>query len=78
MGLEVEVWRTGSLLDIFLYLSSLLLFFASRPGTIGFGTGIYHLLIPVTGRWSSPCEPYPLKGHPERYWSVVGLIGSYG
>jgi len=35
MGLGVEIWRTGSLLDVFLLLSSLLLFLGSRPGTNG-------------------------------------------
>jgi len=43
MGLDVEIWRTGSLLDVFLWLSSLLLFFGSRPSTNGVGTGFYHL-----------------------------------
>jgi len=37
-------WSTGSLLDDFLFLSSLL-FIGSRPGTNGIGTGFYHLLM---------------------------------
>jgi hypothetical protein len=58
MGLEVEIWRTGSLLDVFLFLSSLLLFFGSRPGTNGVGTGFYHLLLEV----EFPRAPDPPKG----------------
>jgi hypothetical protein len=57
MGLEVEIWRTGSLLDVFLFLSSLL-FFGSWPGTNGVGTGFYHLLLEV----EFPRAPDPPKG----------------
>jgi hypothetical protein len=32
----------GITLDVFLFLSSFLLFFGSRPGTNGVGTGFYH------------------------------------
>jgi len=34
-------------LDGFFILSSVLLFFGSRPGTNGVGTGFYHLLMEV-------------------------------
>jgi len=33
MGLEVEIWRTGSLLDVVLLLSSLLVLLGSGSGT---------------------------------------------
>jgi len=49
---------TGSLLDVFLFLSSLLLFFGSRPGTNGVGTGFCHLLMDV----EFPRAPDPVKG----------------
>jgi len=55
MGLEVEIWRTRSLLDAFLFLSSLLLFFGSRPTTNGVGTGFYHLRSQSSGGGLSPC-----------------------
>jgi len=57
MGLKVEIWRTGSLLDVFLFLSSLLLFFGSQSGTNGVSTGLYHLLLEV----EFPCAPDPTK-----------------
>jgi len=36
---EMKMWKTGSHLDVFLFLSSLLLFFGSRPGIHGVRTG---------------------------------------
>jgi len=48
----------GSLLDVFLFLSSLLLFFGSRPGTNGVGTGFYHQSMDV----EFPCAPDLPKG----------------
>jgi len=58
---------------VFLFLSSALLFFGSRPSTNSVGTGFYHLPLEV----EFPRAPDPLTGHRERYWSVVGLMGSY-
>jgi len=48
----------GSLLDVFFFLSSLLRFFGSGPGTNGVGTGFYHQSMDV----EFPCGPDPLKG----------------
>jgi len=48
----------GSLLDVFLFLSSFLLFFGSRPGTNGVGTGFYHQSMVV----EFPRAPDPPKG----------------
>jgi len=48
----------GSLLDGFFFLSSLLLFFGSRPGTNGVGTGFYHQSMDV----EFPRVPDPPKG----------------
>ena len=42
----------------FLFLSSLLLFFGSRPGTNGVGMGFYHLALEV----EFPRAPDPPKG----------------
>ena len=50
--------ETGSLLDVFLFLISLLLFFGSRPGTNGVGMGFYHLPLEV----ELPHAPDPPKG----------------
>ena len=72
-SLEVEIWRTGSLLDVFSFVSSLLLFFGSQPGTNGIGTGFYHQPMEV----EFPRAPDPPKGRHELYRSVVGLMGSY-
>ena len=55
MGSEVEIWRTGSLLDVFLLLSSLLLFLGSRPGTNGVGTGFTTSGSQSMGDGVSPC-----------------------
>jgi len=73
MGLELEIWRTGSLLDVFLFLSSLLLFFGSRPGTNGVGMGFYHLRSQSSGGAFSPCagsaERSPLS-NTDRLWDL--------
>ena len=50
--------QTGSLLDVFLFLSSLLLFFGFQPGTNGVGTGVYHQSMDV----EFPRAPDPPKG----------------
>jgi len=64
MGSEVGISRTGSLLDVFLFLtSSLLLLFGSRPGTNGVGMGFHHVLMEV----EFPRVPDPPKG---RHWAV--------
>ena len=49
----------GSLLDVFLLLSSLLLFLGFRPGTNGVGTGFYHQSMVV----EFPRAPDPPTGH---------------
>ena len=54
-------------------LFSFLLFFGSRPGTNGVGMGFYHLPLEV----EFPRAPDPLKGRPECYRSVAGLMISY-
>jgi len=59
MCLELEIWRTGSLLDGFLFLSSLLLFFGYWPGTNGVGIGFCHLLWVV----EFPGQPDLSKGY---------------
>jgi len=48
----------GITFGCFLFLSSLLLFFGSRPGTNGVGTGFYHLLMEA----EFPRAPDPPKG----------------
>jgi len=73
MGLEVEIWRTGSLLDVFLFLSSLILFFGSRPSTNGVGTGFNHLRSQSSGGGFSPfaesAEMSPLSCT-DRLWDL--------
>jgi len=64
--------ETGSLLDVFLLLFSLL-FFGSRPGTNGVGMGFYHR----HWRWSFPVRRIRRKVAIQQYRSVVGLMGSY-
>jgi len=63
----------GSLLDVFLFLSSLLLFFGSLPGTNGVGTGFYHLQSQSSGGGFSPCagsaEQSPLSST-DRLWDL--------
>ena len=46
-------------MEVFFFLSSLLLFFGSRPGIYCVGTGFYHLLMEV----EFPRTPDPPKGH---------------
>jgi len=62
-----------SLLDIFLFLSSLLHFFGSRPGTNGVGRGFYHLRSQSSGGGCSPAagsaERSPLSGT-NRLWDL--------
>jgi hypothetical protein len=52
-GRKLRTWRMGSLLDVFLILYSLHLFFGSRPGTNGIATGFYALLMKL----ELPCAP---------------------
>jgi hypothetical protein len=63
-------------LGCFLFLSSLLLFFASRPCTNGIGMGL-----PIFGvsqvEVNIPRGLDPSKGGPECYRSVAGLLSSY-
>jgi len=73
---EVELWITGSLLDVFLFVPSLLLFFGSRPGTNGVGMGFYHLW-GHKWRWIFPVCQIRRKVAMELYRSVLGLMGSY-
>jgi len=54
----------------FSLLSSLLLFFGSRPGTNGVGTGLYHQPKEV----ESPSAPDSLKVPSEQYGTVAGLM----
>jgi hypothetical protein len=49
--------ETGSLLNVFLFISSLLLFFGSGPGTNGVGTGY----TACYWRWSDPVRQIRLK-----------------
>ena len=60
-----------------MFLSSLLLFFGSRPGTNGVGMGFYHLQITAKWRWSFPVHRIRRKVAIELYQSVAGLIISY-
>jgi len=53
--------ETGSLLDVFLFLSTLLLFFGSRPGINGVGTGFT-----TSGSQSMGGEVSPCAGSAER------------
>jgi hypothetical protein len=48
---EVEIWSTESLLDVFLFLSSLLWISARYKSQLH---GSYHLRISVNGSWSFP------------------------
>jgi len=57
----------------FLFLSSLLVFFGSRAGTNGVGTGFYHLPMEV----EIPKRRIRQTVAIELYRSVVGLISSY-
>ena len=50
--------RTGSIFDVFSFLSSVLFFFRSRPSTNDVCTGYYHLLMEV----EFPRAPDPPKG----------------
>jgi hypothetical protein len=52
---EFEIWRTVSLLDVLLILSSLLHFFGSPPGTNGVGMAFYHLRGQSSGGGFSLC-----------------------
>ena len=63
----------GITFGCFLFLSSLLLFFGSRPGTNSVGMGFYHLPWEV----EFPRAPDPPKGCPVRCRSGAGLIDSY-
>jgi hypothetical protein len=63
----------GITFGCFLFLSSFLLFFGSRPGTNGVGMGFYHLPLEVV---FSRARDRP-KGRPVRYQSEAGLIRSY-
>jgi len=65
--------ETGSLLDVFLFLSSLL-FFGSRPGINGVGTGFTTSGSQSMGGGVSPCT-----GSTERSpWAVLIGCGTYG
>jgi hypothetical protein len=70
MGSEVEIWRTGSLLDVILFLSSLLWISARYKWR---RHGFYHLRISVNGRWSFPvrriCRKVTLSGT-DRLWDL--------
>jgi hypothetical protein len=66
----VEYGGSGNMEDgitfgCFLFLSSLLLFFGSRPGTNGVGTGFYHLRSQSSGGgfspWAGSTERSPLS-----------------
>jgi len=67
---KLRSWRTGSLLDVFLFLYSLVLIFGSRPGTNGVGTGFYHQSMDV----EFPRVPDPPKG---RHRAVPIGSGTY-
>jgi len=67
---KLRLWRTGSLLDVLLFLSSLLLFFGSRPSTKGVGTGFYHQSMDL----EFPCRP---DGSKDRHWAVRIGTGTY-
>jgi len=57
---DMEVVQTFPFVPLFLsVLFSLHLFFGSRPGTNGVGTGFYHLPMKV----EFPCALDPPKGH---------------
>jgi hypothetical protein len=61
----------GSLLDVFLFLSSLLLFFGSRPSINGVGMGFYHQSMDV----EFPHAPDPPKGRHQP--GPIGVTGMY-
>jgi hypothetical protein len=54
-GLGSGDMEDGITFGCFLFLSSLLLFFGSRPCTNGVGTGFYHLRSQSSGGGFSPC-----------------------
>jgi len=80
---SIEFWNSGleesnqSGVSVFCFFSSLLFsilcYFRSRPSTNGIGTVFYRLQLEV----ELACATDPPHGHPERYWVVVGLVGSY-
>jgi hypothetical protein len=57
-----------------LFLSSLLLFFGSRPSTNGVGMGFYHLRSQSSGGGFSPCARSTEKSH----CAVLIGCGTYG
>jgi len=61
----------------FFFLSSLLLFFGSQPGTNGVGTGFYYLGSQSGGGGFSPVRQIRPKVAIELYRLVVRLIGLY-
>jgi hypothetical protein len=67
----------GITFGCFLFLSSLFLFFGSRPGTNGIGTGFYQLRITAKWRWSFPVRRIRRMVAIELYHSVAGLMISY-
>jgi len=77
---EVEIWRTGSLLDVFLFLSSLLLIFGSRPSINGVGTGFTTSGSQSMGGGVSPCAR-PAERSPwsrtDRLWDLWVRTSTY-
>jgi len=66
--------KMGSLLDVSLFLSSLLLFFGSWPGINGVGTGFT-----TSGSQSMGGRVSPCTGSTERSpWAVLISCGTYG
>jgi len=72
MGLEVEICRTGSLLDVFLFLSSLLLL---DLGPVQMA--LARVFTTCQWRWSFPVRRIRRKVAIELNRSVVGLMSSY-
>jgi len=89
MGSEVEIWRMGSLLDVFMCLlfSSLLLFFGYRPGTNGINTGLYPLSMvlqfrcalgqPKSGHWAVPISSGIYDFVQVHTWQQCVMLPSY-
>jgi hypothetical protein len=55
IGSEVGIWRTGSLLDVFLFLPFLPSLLGHRPSINGVGMGFCHVQSRSSGGGFSPC-----------------------
>ena len=76
---SVWKWRYGGRDHFWMFSCFSLLFFSSLDhGPVQMASAWVFTTFRVSQvEVEFPCAPDPPKGHPERYWSVVGLRGSY-